>query len=358
MRILALVTDAFSGYGGIARYNCDLFTALAAGPGDNALLILPRIGDDRVIGLSANFSQQRPILKRVPYALRAVVQALRWKPDVIYCGHVYHGPLALLLSRLAGARLVSQLHGTEVWKPLPRRHLRPLQLSDQVLCVSRDTRARYAMQGDRCDNSFVLANTVAPCFETGDRRRARARFEVGSDYVLLSVSRLDTRDGYKGHDRVIEAMPRLIDRGRADLIYLIAGEGADRIRLEQLAQQHGVAERVRFLGKVAEADLPELYRAADLFVLPSTGEGFGIVYLEAMACGTPALGLDVGGTPDPLSDGELGALVPVEADLAAALAAAIASDPPEATELSAAVQARFGGDAFRQRVAQAFARLL
>ena len=357
MRILALVTDAFGGYGGIARYNCDLFTALAAGQGDNEILILPRVGQDRAIQVGANLTQQRPILARVPFAVRAVWQTLRWKPDVIYCGHVYHGPLAVWLAKLSGAKLVSQLHGTEVWIALPRRHLRPLQLSDLVLCVSRDTRARYAMQGDRCANSFVLANTVAPCFEPGDRRRARVRFAVEGDYVLLSVSRLDMRDVYKGHDRVIAAMPQLIDQGRANLVYLIAGEGADRMRLEQLAHQHSVAARVRFLGKVAEADLPELYRAADLFVLPSTGEGFGIVYLEAMACGTPTLGLDVGGTPDPLSDGELGALIPAEADLAAALAAAIASDPPGAAELSRAVKQRFGGDAFRQRVAQAFERL-
>ena len=357
IRILALVTDAFSGYGGIARYNCDLFEALAAGSRDNEIMILPRIGADRQITVSANVKQQRPILARLPFAMRAIQQALRWKPDVIYCGHVYHGPLALLLAKISGAKLVSQLHGTEVWNPLPRRHLRPLQRSDLVLCVSRDTRARYASQGDRCDNSFVLANTVAAAFEPGDRLRARARFDVGSSHVLLSVSRLDTRDGYKGHDRVIEALRQVTDRAGAAVIYLIAGEGEDRTRLEQLARQIGVAERVRFLGKVDEAALPDLYLAADMLVLPSTGEGFGIVYLEAMACGTPALGMAIGGTPDPLGDGELGTLVSVDANFAQALSDAIASDKPDASELSQKVKKRFGADAFRKRVTQAFDRL-
>ena len=354
MRILGLVTDAFGGYGGIAKYNCDLFNALAAISSDNEIMILPRIGEDRAIEVCANLTQKRPILTRIPFAVRAVQQALRWKPDVIYCGHVYHGPLAVLLAKISGAKLVSQLHGTEVWRSLSRRHLRPLQLSNLVLCVSRDTRARYAMQGSRCDNSFVLANTVSPAFELGDRSRARARYDVGASKVLLSVSRLDTRDGYKGHGRVIEAMPQLTDMGSTNVIYLIAGEGESRMRLEQLARQHGVAERVRFLGKVDQGDLPDLYRAADLFVLPSMGEGFGIVYLEAMACGTPALGLAIGGTADPLSDGELGILVPVDASLASAISAALARDKPDALELSQRVRERFGIDAFRKRVAQAF----
>ena len=357
MRILALLTDAFNGYGGIAKYNCDLFNALAAASSDNEIMILPRIGEDRAIEVCANLTQKRPIQGRIPFAFRAVQQALRWKPDVIYCGHVYHGPLAVLLAKISGAKLVSQLHGIEVWESLPRRHLQPLQLSNLVLCVSRDTRARYAMQGNRCDNSFVLANTVSPAFEPGDRASARARYDVGANHVLLSVSRLDTRDAYKGQDRVIEALSQLASWGSANVVYLIAGEGNDRLRLEQLAWQHGVAERVQFLGKVAEADLPDLYRAADLFVLPSMGEGFGIVYLEAMACGTPALGLAIGGAADPLSDGELGTLIPVDANMASAISAALARDKPDAFELSQRVRERFGIDAFRKRVAHAVDRL-
>ena len=357
MRILALITDAFGGYGGIARYNADLFTAMSALSSINEVLILPRIGQDRVVEVSPNIRQLRPTLARLPFAVKAFWQTLRWKPNVIYCGHLYHGRLAVLLAWISGAKLVSQLHGTEVWKALPPRHLRPLQQSDIVLCVSRDTRARYATQRGRCDNGVVLANTVSSAFLPGDRQRARALFNLGTDYVLLSVSRLDTRDGYKGHDRILAAMPHLLGADGTNVVYLIAGEGQDRIRLERLAIQFGVADRVRFLGKVSEADLANLYRAADMFVLPSTGEGFGIVYLEAMACGTPAMGLATGGTFDPLSDGELGTLVPLEADLATALAAAIARERPDPIELSRKVSLRFGTDAFRLRVSQVFGRL-
>ena len=96
------------------------------------------------------------------------------------------------------------------------------------------------------------------------------------------------------------------------MTYLIAGEGKDLDRLERLARECDVVEHVRFLGKVPPEDLPDLYRAADLFALPSTGEGFGIAYLEAMACGTPAIGLSLGGVPDALGDGKLGTCVSPE----------------------------------------------
>ena len=358
VHILALVTDAFGGYGGIARYNCDLIGALADVAGHVKICVHPRIGSPAPLDVGPKVRQTRAILPRARFALAAVRQAFRTRPDVIFCGHVYHGPLALLLARLTGARLVSQLHGTEVWRPLSRRHLTPLLRSDLVLCVSRDTKARYAMQAASADNSFVLANMVGPAFIPGDRALAKQRFGVSGSAVLLSVARLDTRDGYKGQDRVIKALRGLIGPAGQPVVYLIAGQGADRIRLEQIADLHGVSDQVRFLGKVAEADLPDLYRAADLFVLPSTGEGFGIVYLEAMACGTRAAGLAVGGAPDPLGDGKLGTLLPADADLTSALQHLLSAPPPEPAALAAEVRRRFGHAAFQTRTAQAFAQLI
>ena len=357
VRILALVTDAFGGYGGIARYNCDFLTALAGVADHVEIFVQPRIGPPTAIQVQHNIRQARPILSRALFALTAARQALRTRPDIILCGHIYHGPLAMMLAKLTGAKLISQLHGTEVWQPLKRRHLEPLLRSDLVLCVSRDTKARYRRQAGTTDNSFVLANMVGPTFVLGDRALAQQRFGVTGCSVLLSVARLDTRDGYKGQDRVIKALRDLNGAHGQPVVYLIAGQGEDRVRLEQVAHLHGVSDQVRFLGKVPDADLPDLYRAADLFVLPSTGEGFGIVYLEAMACGTPAVGLAVGGVPDPLGDGELGTLLPAGANLAAILQQLLQAAPPDGDALSSTVRSRFGQGAFRTRVAQAFQQL-
>ena len=141
--------------------------------------------------------------------------------------------------------------------------------------------------------------------------------------MLLTVGRMDAREGYKGHDRVIAALPQLLAAGH-DIVYIVVGEGDDRTRLQNLAAERGLAERVRFVGAIGEDVLVDAYRMADLFVMPSSGEGFGIAFLEAMACGTPALGLAAGGAVDALADGEFGTMAS-ETEFAVVLARLLAA---------------------------------
>lgn len=352
-RVLALVTDAFGGYGGIAQYNRDFVTALAKLPQVQRIVVLTRLAPSPLEPLPNKVHQPAALFGRWRYAAAALFLALRTRPSVIFCGHIYHGPLARVLARLVGAKLVSQLHGTEVWGPVARWQLRALESSDFVLTVSRDTRARLLAKADIAPERVqVLNNTVGDQFTPGDRQRARAKFSVGNEFVVLTVARLDARDGYKGHDRIIPLVADCKRMGRA-VTYLIAGIGDDRKRLEALVEEQGVGEQVRFLGKVAYADLPDLYRAADLFALPSTGEGFGIAFLEAMACGTPALGLAVGGAPDALGDGQLGQCLE-ENDLKRGFDESLKYQGLNRADPSIKTLERFGWNIFIARVAQAF----
>ena len=234
---------------------------------------------------------------------------LRLRPDLVFCGHLYMAPLARHIAKLAGVPYVVQLHGTEIWIRPGAGQTSALENADAVLCVSRDTRARV-LRCTRVDpnKAIVLPNTVGADFRPGDREASRMRLGLKDEFALLSVGRLDHREGYKGHDRVIDALKRLT-KGPRPVVYLISGEGSDRARLEARATAVGVRDQVRFLGYSAREQLPDLYRAADLFVLPSMGEGFGIVFLEAMASGTPALGLALGGATDPLDFGDWGKAV-------------------------------------------------
>jgi phosphatidyl-myo-inositol dimannoside synthase len=354
--VLTLVTDAFGGYGGIAQYNRDFLTALAAGGALSSITVLPRHAPERIAAPAA-IIQMPPRLGRAAYSVTALLTALRRRVDVVFCGHLYMAPLAWLIARLKGAKLVLQMHGIEVWPHPSHLQRAAVEGADLVLCVSRHTRACVvgwaAIAPERV---VVVPNTVGGGFTPGDGRELRAALGIETKCVLLTVGRMDSRDRYKGHDRVIAAIPDLVRRGH-DVIYLIIGEGDDRARLGELARETAVADRVRFLGAVGAQWLAEAYRMADLFLMPSTGEGFGIAFLEAMASGTPALGLAVGGTPDALADGELGTVVAEEDDLPAAIARLLALPKPDPEALSQAVRVRFGPAAFRAQLGLAFDRL-
>ncbi len=351
VRILALVTDAFGGGGGIAQYNRDFLKALANLPGVEAIDVLPRVVPGMVAGLPPGVEQFSPCQDKIAYGVRAFLLTLPRPPDVVFCGHLYMAPLALLIARQVRAKLIVQTHGIEVWDTPSRSQRAGIESSDLILTVSRDTRRRV-LNWARCapERIVVLPNTVGEAFTPGDGSQMRARLGLVGRKMLLSVSRLDARQRYKGQDRVIPLIAPLRARGH-DVVYLVGGTGDDRPRLEQMAADHGVTEFVRFLGEVPESDLVDLYRAADIYLMPSSGEGFGIVFLEAMACGTPAIGLAVGGATDALCDGELGVAAAPEA-LLDLIAAGLRTAKPDAEALSADVRARFGRTIFQSRVAQ------
>jgi len=202
-----------------------------------------------------------------------------------------------------------------------------------------------------------VPNTVADIFTPGDSQELRAAWGIEGKRVLLTVGRMAFSERYKGHDHVIAAIPDLVRRGH-DIVYLIIGEGDDRTRVEEIARKVGVAERVRFLGAVDQEHLAGAYRMADLFVMPSAGEGFGIAFLEAMASGTPALGFDVAGSRDALAEGKLGTGISEENELPGAIARLLFKPKPDPMALSQAVRARFGREVFQAQVSLALERLL
>lgn len=309
-RILAVVTDAYGARGGIAQYNRDLFQALAASADVVEILVLAlqamaEAGRDQA---PAKVRQLPPRRSKLGFAYAALRLVRRYRPiDLIFCGHIHLAPLALSLSVISGAPLWLQLHGIEAWhRPGPLRRW-AAERAHLVTAVSRHTRRRFLAWADCLPETVkVLPNTVDERFHPGPKPDALLEHHgLSGKQVLLTVSRLAASERYKGHDQVIRAVAALQD-SHPDLVYVVAGDGDDRTRLERLAGTLGVSERVRFIGQVPDHELPDLYRAADLFVMPSTGEGFGIVFLEALASGVPAIGGDGDGSRDPLRDGHAG----------------------------------------------------
>jgi phosphatidylinositol alpha-1,6-mannosyltransferase len=146
----------------------------------------------------------------------------------------------------------------------------------------------------------------------------------------------------KGHDRVIEAMPCIL-KSYPDARYVIAGTGSEATRLQRLANELGVGHAVIFLGRVPDDEILALYQAADVFVHPNRElpsgdvEGFGIVFLEANACGVPVIGGNSGGTPDAIQHEVTGYLV----------------DPNDVDEIAHRILTLLGDPALRKRMGQA-----
>jgi len=249
------------------------------------------------------FGGNRPALIR-----RAVGLAMNRRIDLALVGHVNYAPLAWVLKRLQPRmRYGVILYGIDAWRPLKGLRRRALQQADFLISISEYTKERAVEEnGLRADRFYLLPNALeynelesfAPLGEAPHRQETR----------MLSVCRLESSERYKGVDRVIEALPE-IQRHIPDIQYTVVGGGDDLRRHQDLAQRLGVAERVRFMGFLDDSALQSCYRDADLFVMPSTAEGFGFVFLEAMHHGKPIVAADCAAVPEVVADGVSGVLV-------------------------------------------------
>lgn len=358
LNMLALVGDAFGGAGGIAQYNRDLFSGLLRSGIVGSITVLPRHATASPVTPPGITQRPAPRTKLAFAAVALKLALKRSAYDIVFCGHINFARLAAAVARIAGARLVVQLHGFEAWEA-PRGNLRrACDVADLVLSVSRYTRGRFLGWSKLApDHALVVPNTVSAAYTAGADGGLRDKLGLGGKKVLLTVGRLDPRERYKGQDRVIRLLQPLAATGH-DCAYVIVGSGEDESRLKALAQDSQVTARVIFAGNVTYDDLPSYYRMADLFVMPSTGEGFGIAFLEAMASGTPALGFRAGGTPDPMLDGDLGLLCEPDGEaLLAAIRDALGEVPVDKTGLANRVHAHFGQEAFAARCRELVQRL-
>ncbi len=256
--------------------------------------------------------------------------------------------------RLFNTRYLTVAHGIDVWNLRERRLINGLKSAECVLAVSRFTRERLIQQlGNDAPPIEVFHNTFdAARFHPGAPQidwRARLIIPKKSK-VLLSVTRVERTEEAKGYDRVLDALPSL-RRTYPECVWVLAGKGNDLERVQQRAADLGVQQACRFPGFVEDAELPDLYRSANVFVLPSRKEGFGIVFLEAAACGLRVIAGNADGSVDALADGALGMLIdPFDNEtLVNAVQQALSEPPPDSAKLHAECVRRFGWDAFVDR---------
>lgn len=313
-RMLVLLTDAFGGRGGIAKFNRDFLNALCSHAECGEVVAVPRLMPNSPEPMPAKLTYLAGgVGGKGKYLLQlAKLVSGDTRFDLVICGHVNLVPLAWLVSVLSRVPLILVIHGIDAWKPT-RSLLTNFLVTrvDAFIAVSSLTRQRFLHWARlKPERGMLLPNSVdlSAYRVTLKREDLLRKHGIAGKRLIMTVGRLVSSERYKGFDEVIEALPELI-KIHSNLVYLIAGEGNDRLRLETKVQELGLNENVVFVGYVAEEEKGDYYNLADAFVMPSRGEGFGIVFLEAMACGLPVVGSTLDGSREALRDGALGILV-------------------------------------------------
>jgi len=336
VQILLLLTDAYGGHGGIAKFNRDLMRALARCPQVERIFAWPRLPPaspvepiEKKVMYDWAFAGGKPkyVFKALSHAVRPIAI------DLVICGHVNLLPVAWFVAKLRGSPLALVIHGVDAWTPTRNPITNWLTSRvDAVLSVSRHTLAKFCgWSRAAAEQATILPNCVdLSVFTPGEKdRELERRYGLKGAKVVMTLGRLEPRDRYKGFDEVIELLPRLAERF-PDVKYLVVGGGLDRERLERKALDFDVADRVVFAGQILERQKVAHYRLADAFVMTSAGEGFGIVLIEAAACGLPVVGSNADGSQEALQGGRLGALVNPRSpdELFAAVSAALEGGLP------------------------------
>lgn len=328
-RILFLTLSTFSFTGGIEKFNraftkalVDLSATLSLRSSFAAMY--DATADQQYLG-QQSFSGSKG--NRLQFVYAAFVKALQ--QDVVILGHLNLALIGVLIKLFSPKKkLVVICHGIEVFRPVSGLKKRVLQQADRILAVSTYTKNQLIVQQQLpAEKITVFPNTIDPFFQLpadfGKPAYLRQRYGIKEgEKVLFTLTRLNSKEGYKGYDTLVNVLPGLLQRG-IRFKYILAGkaDAVELARMQNLIKQLQLEEHVLLAGFVADEEVTDHYLLADVFAMPSKGEGFGIVYIEAMACGLAVLAGNKDGSTEALQFGQLGTLV----------------DPDNADEITAAL---------------------
>lgn len=323
MKILVVAHTSFNEIGGAERYSHQLANALATSLGRANVLFWPigqRVPLTRIDGQA--YTLVSPWWYRNRWARRMFHRYLLLSGiDHIIADMLYVGPYAQDLASFLDVPYDVITHGIEVWGNVPAKQMNSLLGARTVFSVSAFTRDRVVEKGVSPKHTRLLPNHVDTGTFYTDSVGAEGvvrRHSLHGQRIMLTVCRMNDKEGYKGYDRVVASLPSILQQA-PNAVYLIVGTGPDQPRMERTVAEMGLADRVIFAGRAPDdAALRAYYSACDVFVMPSQtvmsedvckGEGFGIAYIEASACGKPVVAGDGGGVPDAVIDGVTGLLV-------------------------------------------------
>jgi glycosyltransferase involved in cell wall biosynthesis len=239
------------------------------------------------------------------------------KADVVILSHINLLLIGWLIKKISSStQIILLAHGIEIWKPLNKRKRKMLQQCDTILAVSSYTGNKIIEQhGVAKEKCKILNNCLdpflpLPAAHIKSNTLLKRYGYSANDTILITLTRLSSKERYKGYDKVIEALAMLKKKYPA-LKYFLAGkyDNEEKLLVDNLIQQAGLQNNVLLPGYIPDEELQEHFAMSDIYIMPSSGEGFGIVFIEAMYYGLPVIAGNTDGSTDALLHGKLGQLV-------------------------------------------------
>ncbi len=360
--VLFLTLRVFSATGGIekvGRVVCKALTDLSAGNQLSRLTVYSMYDEANEANAKyispakfKGFGQQK-----FQFVRAAVKKGSAAK--VVILSHINLLMIGYLIKLFSpGTKLILIAHGIEVWEPLKGLKKYMLKNCDKVLCVSEFTRQKMVdLFNLPKEKLLVLNNCLDPFLlpvqnQSKDENLLSKLGFTTRDVVLMTLTRISSKELYKGYDQVLESIAALKD-DYPSIKYLIVGkyDAVEKQRIDSVVERLSLQQQVVFTGYIPDEELSRHYQIADLYVMPSKKEGFGIVFIEAMFYGLPVIAGNKDGSTDALLQGRLGVLV--DPDDQAAITEAIKKVMVNSTEYKPSPQLlmqHFGFDVYKQKL--------
>ena len=315
-KILFAYLIAFSKTGGIEKVNRTLLRCLTQ---DNRLIANAwSIYDNNPeINYYPRFGFKGFNTNKLLFTTQLLKNIFKW--DKIIVGHINMAAVMRAAKKIKPSiKFILIAHGIEVWGKMSANKLWLLKNADRIIAVSQYTKNRMVNDsGINPEKITVLHNCLDPFFpkhfETERPKYLSQRYGIDSNTkVVLTVSRINKDEGYKGYDTVIKVLGSILQKSPSlNFKYILCGkyDSTEYKRLIGLVAMYNLSERVLLTGFIPDSELVDHYRLSDIYIMPSKKEGFGIVYIEAAACGLEVIAGNADGSAEAMMNGEIGHLV-------------------------------------------------
>lgn len=312
-----LYLDAFRQIGGIEKFNKAFMKALYDISKDGeihykAFSVCDDKPDTRYIKVEKHKGFRN---RKYSFAINAFLEGL--KSDLVVIGHLNLASIGLLIKIFKPKKkMILVAHGLEVWEKQNILESRFIEKVDLILAVSNFTRNNILENNEVLPEKVVIFhNTLDPYFIIPEKNEKPEyllnRYGLTTrNKIILTITRVNKLEEYKGYDKVLEALPDII-KEVPEVMYILGGKygPVEEARIKNLVKAYKLEQHFILAGFIEEKELTDHYLLADVFIMPSTKEGFGIVFIEAAACGVPIIAGNKDGSTDALINGKVGKLI-------------------------------------------------